>query len=205
MIRIVCPFYSEIEAVKPGLRSLRNHGFDFDFAPVQGPLVHVNINKGIGGGFSDSIASEPLPGFSHFLIVNSDIGFDMSHVNAALQKNVDVCSLPYLRHDDPSYQVGMLQDGVPLIDFNYALGTRGFKKVGFTGTGFVLIKRHVFEELAYPWFYMSVFKLDGNAYNIGEDINFSNDLRVPGIDIYCDFENPVYHKLRTEDDFDVQF
>ena len=205
MIRIVCPFYSEIETVKPGLRSLRNHGFDFDFAPVQGPLVHVNINLGISGGFSDDISQEPLPGFSHFLIVNSDIGFEMEHVNAALQKKVSVCALPYLRHDEPSYQVGMLEKDTPLIDFHYALLTRGFKQVDFAGTGFLLIERSVFTILKYPWFYMSTFQKDSKAYNIGEDINFSNELRNRGLLMHCDFENPVYHKLRTVDDFDVKF
>lgn len=205
MIRIVCPFYSEFETVKPGLRSLRNCGFDFDFAPIQGPLVDININLGISGGFSDHILQEPLPGFSHFLIVNSDIGFEMEHVNAALQKNVDVCALPYLRHNDPSYQVGMLKESVPLIDYHFALGTRGFKKVGFAGTGFLLVKREVFYKLTYPWFYMALFFKGENAYQIGEDVSFSNELRGHEIEMYCDFENPVYHKLRTEDDFDVKF
>ncbi len=93
MIRIVIPFYSEFEAVKPGLRALRSSGIEFDVLPAQGACVHHNRNLGVNMGRSQKTHQDPIEGYSHFLFVDSDIGFTPAHVRLALGYKADVVTL----------------------------------------------------------------------------------------------------------------
>lgn len=204
-LKIVVPFYSEFEAVKPGLRSLMASGILFDVQPVQGPYVHANRNLGINEGFSLSTFQKPLQGYSHALFIDSDISFTPEHVRAALSHGAPVVTLPYLRHEnDSTYQVGELGPNLR-IEKRYTTLEKGQRLVTFTGGGFLLVQASLFQDITYPWFHHQLVVDGDESYSVGEDVVFSAKLNQAGIPIVCDFDHPVKHRLRTPDDFDVSF
>jgi phage I-like protein len=68
--------------------------------------------------------------------------------------------------------------------------------VDYTGFGWVLIKKGVFENLEYPWFApkMQVFE-SGNVQDMcGEDVSFCLDAKEEGFEIWCDPRIRVGHE-----------
>jgi len=66
----------------------------------------------------------------------------------------------------------------------------------YTGFGWVLIKKGVFENLEYPWFApkMQVFE-SGNVQDMcGEDVSFCLDAKEEGYEIWCDPRIRVGHE-----------
>ena len=88
---------------------------------------------------------------SHFLFVDSDIGFEPEAIYRLLEKDVPLCLTPYAVK---GYGVNhSLQFIVHFEDMeNVKIGTDGFVKITAGPTGFMMIKREVFEKLAikYP-------------------------------------------------------
>jgi len=204
-ILIVIPFYSEFEAVKPGLRALLGSGIEFKVQPIQGPYVHNNRNLGVNGGRSQATYQNPLEGFTHFLFIDSDNGFTPAHVNYALKLKSKVVTLPYLTHlDNGEYQVGEMDEDF-IITKRYTKYERGVKAVGFTGGGFLLVEAPVFSEIAFPWFHHSLVTIGFESFSVGEDVVFSGKLREAGIPILCDFDHPVPHRLRKMEHYNVAF
>jgi hypothetical protein len=204
-LKIVIPFYHTFEDAKPGLRALKTSGLDFVVQSVQGPCVHNNRNLGINGGQSAETWQSPPSGYTHYLFIDSDIGFTSSQVLLALRHDAPVVTLPYLGHeDDGSYQVGEIGSDYRITS-KYTTRAVGLKHVTFTGAGFLLVKAEVLSMIAYPWFHHSMVTIGENSFSVGEDAIFSRKLSVAGIPILCDFDHPVQHRLRKMRDFDVSF
>ena len=72
--------------------------------------------------------------------------------------------------------------------------------VDYTGFGWVLIKKGVFENLEYPWFApkMQVFESGSVQDMCGEDVSFCLDAKEQGHEIWCDPQIRVGHeKMRV--------
>lgn len=204
MIRIVIPYYTEFEAVKPGLRDMRKAGIPFEYYPSRGPVIMTNRNLGVTENRSQKIFQEPPAHISHFLFVDSDIGFDAAHVRAALAHNKPILALPYLRHEnDGLYQAGDFGDEARSTLNRFHVSTVGLLELDFVGAGFLLVKREVLAGMRYPWFRHDVVEIGDEADNRGEDVCFCIGAFEAGIPIYCDFDHPVRHRLRRQEDFDV--
>ncbi len=68
--------------------------------------------------------------------------------------------------------------------------------VDYTGFGWVLIKKGVFENMEYPWFApkMQVFESGGVQDMCGEDVSFCLDAKEAGIETWCDPRIRVGHE-----------
>jgi hypothetical protein len=68
--------------------------------------------------------------------------------------------------------------------------------VDYTGFGWVLIKKGVFENLEYPWFApkMQVFESGAVQDMCGEDVSFCLDAIDKGYEIWCDPRIRVGHE-----------
>ena len=68
--------------------------------------------------------------------------------------------------------------------------------VDYTGFGWVMIKKGVFEELEYPWFApkMQVFESGKVQDMCGEDVSFCLDAKEAGDEIWCDPRIRVGHE-----------
>ena len=68
--------------------------------------------------------------------------------------------------------------------------------VDYTGFGWVLIKKGVFEDMQYPWFApkMQVFESGAVQDMCGEDVSFCLDAKEMGIETWCDPRIRVGHE-----------
>ena len=68
--------------------------------------------------------------------------------------------------------------------------------VDYTGFGWTLIKKGVFENLEYPWFApkMQVFESGKVQDMCGEDVSFCLDAKEEGFEIWCDPRIRVGHE-----------
>ena len=68
--------------------------------------------------------------------------------------------------------------------------------VDYTGFGWVLIKKGVFEELPYPWFAPKMQEFESGAVQdmCGEDVSFCLDAIEKGYEIWCDPLIRVWHE-----------
>ena len=73
---------------------------------------------------------------------------------------------------------------------------KGLFTVDYTGFGWVLIKKGVFENLEYPWFApkMQVFESGDVQDMCGEDVSFCLDAKEAGYEIWCDPKIRVGHE-----------
>jgi len=68
--------------------------------------------------------------------------------------------------------------------------------VDYTGFGWVMIRKGVFERLEYPWFApkMQVFESGAVQDMCGEDVSFCLDAKEAGIETWCDPRIRVGHE-----------
>jgi hypothetical protein len=205
--RVCVPFYGEFEAAKPGLRELKAHPGRYAIEARQGTYIWMVRNSLVNDEASSRKRQIPLP-YDAWLFVDSDIAFSLEDVEHLEALNRPIVCLPYRTHDAPDrYQAGRL-DGRGMIVEKYPATTTGLQTVDFCGAGFLRIRRDVFCTLEYPWFrHQTVeLELEGVEYCeiMGEDIGFCMAARAAGYDIWCDFDRPVTHRLRTARQFDWQ-
>lgn len=196
MIKICIPYYSEWKQPKAGIQSCRDAGISIDVETAQGPYIAQSRNALINGEKSQAIKQDVGDKYTHYLFIDSDIGFSPDHVNALMGLNVDVACCPYLRHgSDTVYQVGTFSEP-GLIKERFTNSRKGIQVVDWCGGGFLLVKAEVFSKIPYPWFRYGLFEKDGMAEIIGEDFAFCMALAKANINIWCNFDYPVYHRPR---------
>jgi len=73
---------------------------------------------------------------------------------------------------------------------------RGLMAVEAVGTGGMLIRRAVWEAIPPPWFTLGQPE-DGPPDGFAEDLSFCRRVRAAGIEIYCDLDDPLGHRLQA--------
>lgn len=169
----------------------------------------LTMNRVAGGGVArarNNMAAEFLTKSKdeYYAAIDADIVFEPEHLERAIAFDKPIVCVPYaLKQDD-------LQWCCNTIDGEEADPTHGFKKVSTAGTGFMVVKREVFEhmirefpEIAYDedlpeakgitrwdFFSMGVMK---RRY-LTEDWFFCIRAKMLGYDIWLDTLNYVKHE-----------
>ena len=98
----------------------------------------------------------------------------------------------YATHYDP--EISKKDAFITPADVKKGLGTKPFK-VLYTGMGFMLVRRGVFETLTYPWFMpMSNVNSKGAKILIGDDAGFCVRAKQAGFDIWVDPRVMIGHE-----------
>lgn len=105
------------------------------------------------------------PTATHFLFVDADIGFQPNQVFRLIESGADVVAALYpikrVNWDKARRAIETNKPNVPAASLDYVLEindpdnvvvVNGFTRVRYAGTGFLMIRRHVFEQMcaAYP-------------------------------------------------------
>ena len=105
------------------------------------------------------------PTATHFLFVDADIGFQPNQVFRLIESGADVVAALYpikrVNWDKARRAIETGKPNVPAASLDYVLEindpdnvavVNGFTRVRYAGTGFLMIRRHVFEKMcaAYP-------------------------------------------------------
>ena len=143
---------------------------------------------------------ELLPGATHVFFVDKDVLPPVDAIERLLAHDKDVVvGVTPIYKGGPAWSV-MKYDPKETIDnvFNpipYAqLPDKLFRAHHFGGTT-VLIKRHVLEEMQYPW-YQDVFA--PGALLLGQDLFFTAKAKHCGFELWCDPTVQCGHARQTE-------
>ncbi len=137
------------------------------------------------------------------MMIDSDLSFPVDGVDRLYQHGKAIVGATYPRKMFPlELLVAAEKDQPPLA--------RGLAKVRYLPTGFLLIRREVFEQLAdeslryieflktYMGFFNPILIRDseGTPVHLGEDWAFGERARSRGIETYCDFDLQLVHHGR---------
>jgi hypothetical protein len=151
---------------------------------------------------------------THFLFIDADIGFEPEAIHRLLEKDVPLCLTPY-----PVKGYGKDNQLQFIVHFpdkdNVRIDKDGFAEIMAGPTGFMMIKREVFEKLAekYPerktvnkqlvgnkvetmekgWYTFFETAQDPENGYLGEDIAFCRLWTNIGGKIYADTQTPLTH------------
>ena len=151
---------------------------------------------------------------THFLFIDADIGFEPDAIFRLLEKDVPLCLTPYpVKGYGKDHQLQFIVH-FPDKD-NVRIGKDGFTEITAGPTGFMMIKREVFEKLAekYPerktvnkqlvgnkvetmekgWYTFFETAQDPENGYLGEDIAFCRLWTNIGGKIYADTQTPLTH------------
>lgn len=173
------------------------------------PVVYYVRNKCLGGSVLRGKFQKPYNGeidYDYILWIDSDIIFDFSHFAKLLNWNKQVVSGIYMMSDKTNYAAVLNWD----IEYFGKNGTFKFLQekdiqgvtdlieVAYSGFGFMLVKRGVFESLEYPWFRPITHTLSADNKDIvdfsSEDSSMCYTLREHGYKIYVDPTVRVGHE-----------
>jgi hypothetical protein len=151
---------------------------------------------------------------THFLFIDADIGFEPDAIYRLIEKDVPLCLTPY-----PVKGYGANNQLQFIVHFpdkdNVRIQKDGFAEIVAGPTGFMMIKREVFEKLAekYPerktvnkqlvgnkvetmekgWYTFFETAQDPENGYLGEDIAFCRLWTNIGGKIYADTQTPLTH------------
>lgn len=151
---------------------------------------------------------------THFLFIDADIGFEPEAIYRLIEKDVPLCLTPYpVKGYGKDHQLQFIVH-FPDKD-NVRIDKGGFTEITAGPTGFMMIKREVFEKLAekYPerktvnkqlvgnkvetmekgWYTFFETAQDPENGYLGEDIAFCRLWTNIGGKIYADTQTPLTH------------
>ena len=147
--------------------------------------------------------------YDYQLWIDSDIVFDTEKFYRLVAMDKDIAAGWYMTEDGHTTSVAHWLEEEDFRGnggvMNHETGDTMSKRrkpftVDYTGFGWVLIKKGVFEKLEYPWFApkMQVFESGEVQDMCGEDVSFCLDAKEAGYEIWCDPQIRVGHeKMRV--------
>lgn len=144
--------------------------------------------------------------YDYIMWIDSDIIFTTENFEKLLSNNVDICGGVYLM--DGGKQFAAVQNWNEekfkengTFDFltpdDISKSPR-LIEVAYSGFGFLLIKRGVFEKIKYPWFGPK-YQTIGNCHDFAsEDVSFCIKARESGFKIHIDPTVWVRHEKLTK-------
>lgn len=128
--------------------------------------------------------------YSHIMWIDSDIIFQPEDIMKLLSHDLDIVSGLYHLTPD-TYSVVKL--GQENFSHDSELVSKDLIEAKSVGTGFLLVKKGVFEKIERPWFQTGEIEEDGKKKFLGEDIYFCLKARKAGFKIFADPTIRVNH------------
>jgi hypothetical protein len=167
------------------------------------------------------------PSATHFLFVDADIGFEPEQVFRLIESGADMVAAVYpikrvnwdkakraIEANRPSVASAALDYVLEIGDPDHVAAVNGFTRVRYAGTGFLMIRRHVFEKMCAAYASLQFFREhsfdelagsrnrfalfeciidpDGGTY-LSEDFAFCKRWTDVGGEIWADLESRLDH------------
>jgi len=158
-------------------------------------VVYFARNLCLGGDVRRGVNQKPFNGkinYTHLMWLDDDISFRPEQFHSLLNFNQDIVSGIYKMEGGTQYATVKDWDR----DYFQKTGTfkfladedfknqQGLMEVAYTGFGFILIKRGVFESLTYPWFRPIFYEMGDCVDFCAEDVGFCKSIQEKGYKIY---------------------
>jgi hypothetical protein len=167
-------------------------------------VVHFARARCLGGDVLAGPNQKPFQGkvdYDVIIWIDSDVIFSPENVFKLLDSPHDVTAGVYMMEDMKHFAVVEAWDE----DYFKEHGTfkflepsepSGYKKVAYSGMGFMAIRKGVVESLKYPWFWSDLQRIGDLVDMSSEDVGFCRSLTAAGHDIYIDTELRVGHQKK---------
>jgi hypothetical protein len=183
------------------LQYLPKYGITPILSNSYSPLLYYVRNQCLGGASVRGKNQIPFDGqvdYDYIMWIDSDMVFEVNDFIKLLNMNKDIASGIYKTQNNSNYAT------VEKWNKEYYAKNGSFEflddklinkrtkpfKVEYTGFGWVLIKKGVFESLEYPWFQplWEEFKVGDTSFKefTMEDVAFCRMITKKGYDIYVD-------------------
>jgi hypothetical protein len=162
-------------------------------------VIYYCRNQLLGGNIENGPEQLPFNGkldYDYIMWLDSDMVFTPKDFAKLLGAKKDIVSGLYLMDGGAQYATVEHWD-LEYFKHNYtfefltpeAVTTKGstLLKVEYTGFGFILIKKGVFEKIGYPWFRPIYYELPNGIKDFcAEDVGFCQLAIQNGFEIYID-------------------
>ena len=191
------------------LQYLPKYGITPILSSSYSPLLYYVRNQCLGGASIRGSKQLPFDGkldYDYIMWIDSDMVFTVDDFIGLLNMNTDIASGLYKTADGKHYATvenwdkefyaknGNFQF---LTDELIAERKKPFK-VEYTGFGWILIKKGVFESLEYPWFQplWEEFEINGTVFRefTMEDVSFCRMIQEKGYEIFINPNLIVGHE-----------
>jgi len=166
---------------------------------VQTTSIGLGRNAGVNMGASSAVRQGGWD-WDYYLSLDGDIGFKAEDALKLLSAGKDIISGAYQYRCDANKMVAGTLNKYGICEHGTYLDwtETGIKKVDWAGSGFVLIKREVFEAVDYPWYQESVVKFTDDqgvkqACYTSDDITFFTKAADAGFEVFVDCDCKVKH------------
>lgn len=181
-----------------------SRGIRFTVIRRYSAVVYFVRNMCLGGEVRRGENQKPFNGtlnYTHIMWIDNDIFFKPEQFQSLLDRNLDIVSGVYKMIGGEFYATVRKWDE----EYFKKYGTfkflteedfkdyKGLMEVVYTGLGFMLVKRGVFESLTYPWFKPIFYKIDNCVDFCSEDVGFCRSIKEKGYKIYVDPKVRVGH------------
>jgi len=162
----------------------------------------------LGGDIARGPAQLPFDGkmnYDYIMWIDSDILFTVEQFQRLLNRNVDVVSGLYKMEGD-KYFAAVENWDEEYFAKNHCFeflapekiaGRNELLRVDYTGMGFMLIKKGVFEALDYPWFEPKKHTIGGMVDYSMEDVSFCLKVKEKGFSVFVDPTIIVGHEKKV--------
>ena len=187
------------------LNHCHKKNFQVMVSQTYSPNIYYVRNMCLGADVRRGPYQKPYDGkidYDYLLWIDSDIMFRAEHFDKLLYSNKDIASGLYLMADGQHYatvehwnEEFFKQNGI--FEFLTPEIIKDRKEqfpVAYTGFGFILIKKGVFETMEYPWF-QPRWVSNGNFHDFcAEDVGFCWSAQELGHEIWIDPDIKVGHE-----------
>jgi hypothetical protein len=202
MIKVCVPYPNHgkiLPQVEDALSALEASDLDVDITRVKGSNIIRARNAAINEEKSD-LCRQKLPHFDYFLSVDADVLFTVDHVKQLISHKLDIVGGLYPNKNNRQLAVAGYLTAVGSVNYDKLVlsAGHGLKRVGYAGSGFLLISRHALENIEYPWFrYETISYLDSagdlHQQQTSDDIGFAINAARCGFPIYLDCDCKLEH------------
>jgi hypothetical protein len=169
--------------------------------------IYYVRNMCLGGDVQRGKDQKPFDGkinYDYLMWVDSDIHFTPGDFDRLIEDDKDIVSGLYLMDGGSAFAAVREWDGeyfkrhgaFQFFTPGEALGLIDPIEMNYTGMGFMLVKRGVFEAIEYPWFRQIEKRIGDMVDCTMEDVSFCLRAREKGYKIWIDPKVWVGHEKR---------
>lgn len=195
-------------ATRQSIEALRGK-IDFFHVMAEATYIGQGRNTAILNGPNSRVKPALEPQYTHYLMLDSDIGFTPEQLEILIKRDLPIVSGAYESRSNPGRAVaGGWKIVAGNIDEGIVLNETGLKEVRWCGAGFLLLKREVLETLEFPWFYHEDIRYSDygvqHCVQAGEDVSFCLKAARAGYKIFVDFDCKVQHIINKQEAYNMQ-
>jgi hypothetical protein len=184
-----------------------NNGIQPLLSRRESPNIYFVRNMCLGGDVLRGKGQKPFNGqieYDYIMWIDSDIIFRAEQIRELISHDKDIVSGIYLMADgrhlaacrDWDEEYFKKHGSFEFLTLKALEGQAALMEVAYTGLGFMLVKKGVFEKLEYPWFSPRNLTI-GNASDFcSEDVGFCLKAKDVGFKIYIDPRIKVGHEKK---------